>query len=181
MAGVIWSFDLGAKTGFAYGKPGEVPRSGTVGLKRPDEPRCVAYSNLIAFLQDRWTVEKPWMVVKEAAMPLQAFKDRSNSQEAVMAAYGYGAIVEGMAVRFGLYAQDLHPATIRKHFCGSGRLGDRATTKRAVVERCHILGYFPRDCWDDNRGDACAMWDFAASTYGRMTPRELHLFNERVA
>ncbi len=121
------------------------------------------------------------MIVNEAAMPLQAFKDRSNSQDAVMAAYGYAAIVEGMAVRFGIYARDLHPATVRKHFVGSGRLGDRATTKRAVVDRCHLLGYFPRECRDDNRGDACAMFDFAAATYGRMMPRELHLFNERVA
>jgi hypothetical protein len=70
------------------------------------------------------------------------------------------------------------PATVRKHFCGAAHAGERADTKRMVIQRARVLGYIPRDCSDDNRADACAMWDWAAETFGRASRRELVMFGE---
>lgn len=180
ITGPIFALDLGQRCGFAVGRSTPV-RSGTMILKTPSEPRAVAFSNLIAWLNEQWSRERPGLIVKEAPLPLQAFRDRRNSEAGVLMAYGLHGIVEAMGVRFGILVEQAHPATIRKHFVGKGRMGARAETKAAVINRCRVLGYIPRDCVDEDRADALAMWDFAASTHGVMAPTRLHLFGERAA
>jgi hypothetical protein len=176
-AGTIFALDLAARTGFATGRAGERPRSGTVILKDPKEPRAVALGNLIDWLNERWSIEKPALVIKEAPFSLQAFKDHANAEATVLMTYGLHGIVEAMACRFGIECRDAHAATIRKHFLGVGRMGSRVEMKRAVIQRCHVLGYMPRDSHDDNRADALATWDYAAAT----VPSKLYLFGERAA
>jgi hypothetical protein len=176
----VFALDLAVRTGFAVGAPGACPRSGVVTLKRPGELPAVAFSNLIAFLNDQLG-EGPDLIVKEAALPLQGFKDRSNSAAAVILAYGMHAIVEGMAGRFGIRVESVAAPTIRKHFIGRAKLGDRRATKHAVIDRCHLLKLMPRECVDDNRADALATWDFACATFGRRSfdAPALRLFGER--
>ena len=43
---LIAGFDLAVRTGFAVGRPGAVPRSGVVRLKKPDQDLEVAARNL---------------------------------------------------------------------------------------------------------------------------------------
>src|SRR5207253_12209 len=102
----------------------------------------------LAWLNDEWSRGRPALIVKEAPLPLQAFRDRANSEAGVLMAHGLHGIVEAMSVRFGLRLEEAHPATVRKHFIGRARLGARAETKVAVVQRCHVLGLLPRDCRD---------------------------------
>jgi hypothetical protein len=175
--GTIFALDLGSRCGFATGTAGAIPRSGTVILKKPDEPRAVALGNLIHWLNEQWSRARPSLVVSEAPFSLQAFKDHANAELTVRMTYALHGIVEAMCVRFALPHQEIHPATIRKHFLGRARMGTRAESKAAVVARCHLLGYFPKECRDDNRGDACALWDYAAVT----APKKLYLFGERAA
>lgn len=174
-AGTIFALDLGTRTGFAFGPIGDVPRSGTVILKDRKEPRAVACGNLIAWLNEKWSVERPTLVVTEAPFSLQAFKDHANAETTVRMTFALHGIVEGMCARYGVEHEEFHPATIRKHFLGVARMGTRAESKRAVVQRCHVIGYMPKDCVDDNRADALATWDYAAAT----RPAKLYLFGER--
>ena len=166
VTGLIYCLDLGVSTGFAKGKPGDAPTSGTVRLKKPGEGIDVAFSNLIAFLQADFSKEVPAFVVKERIMSLQAFKQLNMGRDVVYAHAGYHAIVEGMCGRFGIDWDDVPDSTARKHFIGKGRLGDRAQTKNAVVARCHALGLMPRDCRDDNRADSLCIHDWACATLG---------------
>lgn len=176
-AGIIFALDLGVRTGFATGPVGDVPRSGTVLLKKPDQPRAGAFGNLIAWLNAEWSRERPTVVVKESMLPLQAFKSLGNAELTVRVTAGLHAIVEGMCARFGLSPIDIADSTARKHFIGRARMGSRAESKKAVIQRCHVLGYMPKDCTDADRADALCLWDCAAAT----APKKLYLFGERVA
>jgi Holliday junction resolvasome RuvABC endonuclease subunit len=175
VAGTIFALDLASRTGYAAGPVGDVPRSGTVILKKPGDPSAVAFGNLIAWLNEQWTRERPALVVTEAPFSLQAFRDHSNAEATVRMTLGLHGIVGGMCHRFGLPLKEFHPATIRKHFLGRGRMGSRAEMKSAVVARCHLLGFMPRDCHDDNRADAIATWDYTAAS----PASKLYLFGER--
>lgn len=176
--GTIFTLDLGQRCGYAVGAAGDVPRSGAKILKAKTEPRCIALGNLVAWLNEEWSREKPALVVKEAPLPLQAFRDRGNSEAGVLMAYGLHGIVEAMSVRFGVRLEQAHPSTVRKHFIGKGRMGARRDTKRAVVRRAQLLGFMPKTSADEDRADAIALWDWAAAHFGHRSGGALHLFNE---
>ena len=177
MGGSILALDLATRTGFAVGPVGEIPRSGCVVLKEKGQEPDFAYSNLIWFLNDLLMKERPAVIVKEAPLALHALRAGVGSQASVELTYGLHAITRGMGKRFGIEVRDAHDASVRKHFIGRGKMDSREETKRAVVQRCHLLGYMPKDCNDDNRGDALATWDWAAATI----PNKLYLFGERAA
>lgn len=166
VTGIIFALDLGSRCGFAAGHPGDEVRSGAVRLKEADETGAIAGSNLICFLQEQWSTERPALVVKEAPLHLEGFRKRANSNVAVRLTLGLHFIVESMAMRFGVRWEEVHPARVRKHFIGIGRMGERAETKAAVVHRCQVLGLLPRSSTDDDRADALAIHDYAVATWG---------------
>lgn len=170
--GPVFALDLGVRSGFAFGAPGERPRVGTVTLKRNGEPRSVAFSNMIHFLNAEWTRCRPALVAKERWWGLGASGDRGNSEAVVYMHVGLHSIVEGMALRFGIPWQEAADSTIRKHFIGIGRKGSRDETKDAVKARCRLLKLMPVDPADpnfddDNLADACAVHDWACATFCR--------------
>lgn len=167
VTGLIFCLDLGVASGFAKGRPGDVPVSGSVRLKKPSESIDVAYANLIAFLCQQFETEKPDLLVKEKMLALQAFAAMGNAEKTVRAHGAYHGIVEGLCVRYGIAWDEVADSTARKHFIGIGRTGDRDETKRAVVARCHALKLMPPDCHDDNRGDALAIHDWACANFGQ--------------
>jgi len=185
-AGLIYALDLGVRTGWCKGRPGaEAPASGSVRLKDSDEDRAVAFAELLKFLNEEWSTDRPAMVVKERMFSLQASAERNNSEAMVRMHAGLHAVVEALCLRFRIpFDRDRHePAdsTVRKHFIGRGRMGTRDETKAAVVRRCHVLNLMPGDSADDNRADAIAVWDWAASTYARRaaSTERLFFFGER--
>jgi hypothetical protein len=185
--------DLGRRLGVAVGPPGFVPASYTLALSKPSGGLAVQAGNLIAVLDlilsgvdprdpARPYGPKPALVVKEAAFSLAAFRDHAVNEAAVLSAFGLHAIVAGMCQRHGVQCRDAHVATVTKHFLGKGRwAGGRAERKNAIVRRCQDLGYFGRDCSDDDRADACAVWDWASVTLARVPPREIRLFGQERA
>lgn len=186
ITGIIQAIDLAQKTGFAIGPPGAMPRSGSVLLKEKKEQRDVAMGNLIAWLQAEWDKEKPALIIREAPLPLAAYKRGKSdtigsvdtAQDGVQIAYGLHGILEGMCKRYGIKLVDAYPARTRKHFIDHANMGSRELTKRAVIERCWLLGYFKRSTFDLDRADACSVWDWAAATYGQRSGA-LHLFGEK--
>lgn len=167
--GIVWALDIGIRCGFCYGLPGAVPVSGSVILKKSDEDRCVAFGNLIWFLHDRWSKQRPHLFVKERRFSMAASKTRNNSQAANDMAGGLHGIAEGMCNRFGVpwirEDHDVADSTMRKHFIGRGRMGTREDTKAAMLTRCKALKLMPADCDDDNQADAIGAWDWACATF----------------
>lgn len=177
MRGLIYAFDLGTRTGLAKGRPGEPPYSCSLILKKTSEPRAIALGNLVAYLAEQWAQETPVLVVTEAPMTLEAFRTLRSSEANVRMHHSLHGVVEAMCARFGIADRliESHNATVRKHFLGIGRLGDREATKAAVVKRCHMLGLMPHDCNDNDRADALATHDWACATYGRKSTSTLNL------
>ncbi len=177
----IFAIDIGSRLGWAFGPvSGGTPDSGTRQIKSPDESQDAAFGNLIHWLSTRWSKDRPALVVKEAPFNLAAFKNAHNSQAAVELTYGLHAIVRGMCNRFSIRCEDVHAATVRKHFLGKANTGTRAGTKDAVIVRARLLKLIPKDCYDNDRADAVATWDFAAAHFGRRAG-VLHLFGEVAA
>lgn len=185
-AGLVYALDLGVRTGWCKGRPGaEAPISGSVTLKDTDQDRAIAFAGLLKFLNEDWSTDRPAIVVKERMFSLQASAERNNSEAMVRMHAGLHAVVEAMCVRFRIpFDREQHePAasTVRKHFLGRGNMGSRSETKAAVIRRCHLLSLIPDDCIDDNRADAVATWDWAASTFARRSAstERLFLFGEQ--
>lgn len=174
----ILALDLGVHTGFAFGSTGGKPSSSAIFLKDASDHRSVACGNLIAWLDKKLREQEPALVVREAPLPLQAFSNLGNGATNVRMTHSLHGIVEGMCVRFGIRTKEVADSTVRKHFIGKARCGTREETKAAVVQRAQLLGYMPKNSTNDNRADACALWDYAAATWGGRMARELHLFGE---
>jgi hypothetical protein len=174
--GPIVGLDLGRKTGFAIGLPGETPRSLSINLNKGKGGRSVTFGNLIGFLDGEFRKERPALVVKEAPVSLQAFKTLGMGEAVVRGTYALHGIVEGLCARWKIPCREEHDATVRKHFIGKGRLGKREATKAAVISRCWQLGYLPRGEHDEDRADACAVWDWACAHVAMIAPKELFLF-----
>lgn len=181
--GPIFALDLGQRSGFAVGSPGDRPRSGAVMLKQKSQARRVACGNLIIFLQQQWSTVMPSLMVTVSPMTLGAFFDMHSSESNVRMQYGLQAIVEAMCDRYGLPLEEISESTVRKHFIGKARTGDRDTTKAAVVERCIVLGLLPLGSTDNDRADALALHDWACATFGRRSAsmNVLHFFGEGAA
>jgi hypothetical protein len=158
---------------------GEPPRSYVKVLKAKDAPREVAYATLLGFLDETFRADLPDLLVKEKPLSLGAFASVNSSGANVRLTYGLHACVEAMCSRYRIRWHEESTDTVRKHFTGKSRYPSRDEAKAAVVARCHLLGYLPRDCHDDDRADACAIFDWAASQHRR--PEALHLFGEAPA
>jgi RNase H-fold protein (predicted Holliday junction resolvase) len=174
----IIALDLGQRCGFAIGESGTIPRSGAVFFKRKDEDRSIALANLISWLGGKIEEKRPDLIVVERPMPLAAYANRNNSEARVKMDYGLHGIVEALCVRYALRPPQAGAyETIRKHFIGVGRVGTREETKAAVVARAKLLKYMPANSEDNDRADACAIFDWASATFaGRHT--EFHLFTD---
>ena len=171
---IVMGIDPATVLGWAIGRAGEIPRSGSVRLKTPSQDRDVAPFNALCFLRDTWILDKPDMVCVEHFMNPAAQK---SADAIILQIEVYGVIV-AMCQAYGIPYKSPERSTVLKHFIGVGRTGDRGETKRAVIQRAIMLGYMPRDCSDDNRADACELFDYAAATYCRTTPARLVLFAE---
>ncbi|MGD9544970.1 hypothetical protein [Methylocystis sp.] len=171
---LILALDIATYTGYALGRAGEIPASGSVRLKRPGEPADVAAFNMRAFLRDRLALERPDLICIEHYLNPVAQK---SADAVILQLMCFGvAVAEAMARDIRL--EKPAPATVRKHFIGAANMGERKATKAAVLNRARVLGYIPRDCRDDNRADACAIFSFASANYARRRPAELMMFGE---
>lgn len=171
------ALDVGRLLGVAVGMPGMIPESYSVVLSKPSAGLAVQAGNLIAFLDQLFRERKPFMLVKEAPFSLAAFSEHRVAEGVVKSAYALHGIIAGMCARHGVECRDAYESTVTKHFTGKGRHGGRAERKAAIIRRCRSLGYLPAGCNDDDRADACAVFDFAAATYAR-APSRLVLFGQ---
>ncbi|MCC3246707.1 hypothetical protein LG047_15510 [Methylocystis sp. WRRC1] len=170
----IMALDIATVCGFCIGRAGEIPRSGSVRLKRPCDGPEVAAFNMRAFLRDQFIFDRPDIIISEHFLNPVAQK---SADAVVLQLYCHGVMhAEAMARNIRVHAP--HAATVRKHFIGAANMGERKATKDAVLNRAKLLGYIPGDCRDDNRADAVALFDWASATIARVPPRNLVLFNE---
>lgn len=165
---LILALDLGLRTGWAFGEAGQRPSSGS-------DKITVAAS--LRWLDEMLrSGERPRLIVVEDVLPLRAYKRLGTAEASVYDALRRQGIVEGVCWYWGIQRRAANVLAVRKHFTGKRSWGDRAAGKGAVIKRCRQLGYVPADCSDEDRCDACAIWDWASATIGRRAPEVLTLF-----
>lgn len=178
---LVLAFDPATTTGFAIGEAGgdAVPESGSVRLRTRHEDIGTALYNLWFFFHHHIIIQygKPDWCVIEAPMAYGGQK----SIEAARLSIALPSIIQLVCKRHSISFREAAASTVRKHFIGSARTGDRAQTKAAVINRCRALGYIPPFSKDDNRADACAVWDFGAHVYARARPSHLILHGEQAS
>lgn len=182
ITGIVYGLDLGTRTGVAFGVAGKKPIVSALRLKKPEEHRAVAFGALLDFLVAAFEQCRPGLVAKERMLQTAALlKLSGGNDDNIRMHAGLHAVVESVCLRYGVPWTEAADSTIRKHFLGKAKLGDRASTKAAVLARCQLLGIVPRDCADDNMADAAAVHDWAAATYcqASTSTRELFLFGEQ--
>ena len=178
VTGPVWGFDLGRRTGFSHGLPGAPPVSGVWELKGTLGEMGATFMERI---QTAWKEVRPALVAAEDTLTLAALMKLSRGNENVVKVhYGLSMILASMCDRWSVPFIPGHNATYRLHFIGRGRLGERHLTKAAVVNRCHLIGIMPKDCFDEDRADSLAVQDWACATYGQRSAsiQELYLTGE---
>jgi len=179
--GIVYGLDLGVRTGVAFGVAGAAPTVTAVKLKKPGEHRAVVFKTLLDFLVRAFEQSPPCLVAKESMLQTAALlKLSGGSDDNIRVHAGLHAVVEAVCGRYGVPWTEVADSTVRKHFLGVAKLGDRKSTKAAVVARCHLLGLLGKAVHDDNMADAVAVHDWATATYCRQSAstRELFMWGE---
>ena len=161
---LILALDIATRTGFARGRVGELPVSGSINFGRDGSSRnrtdAAIFAAALRWLSQELQPEpRPDLVIMEAMLPPDAA--RGSTQRAVRDRLaGLQGIVKGVSHLRGI--GEIAEATvgnIRGHFIGDRSL-KRAKAKSTVMERCRALGW---ECADDNAGDALALWSYACA------------------
>ena len=114
------------------------------------------------------TLVKAKIVFIEAPIIIAA-----SSTHTMMSLIQLVGAVRAAASRAGCAVRMVATSTVRRHFIQAGNLKS-AEAKRAVMERCRLLGY---SITDDNSADACAAWDYGMSTVNpKFAPKSTPLF-----
>ena len=161
---LILALDLATRTGFARGRVGELPISGSINFGRNGSSRNRTGGAIFAAAL-RWVSQelepqpRPDLLIMEAMLPPDAVRG-STSRALRDRLAGLQGIMKGVAHLRGI--GEIAEATvgdIRGHFIGDRSL-KRDHAKRTVMERCRALGW---QCNDDNAGDALALWSYACA------------------
>jgi hypothetical protein len=181
------ALDLASETGFVNALAGErTPRCGTWKLKRSGDDAQRSFRKLGQFLRDEMVLERPDIVFIEAPVNLGAFLEKDEtapkgarfrtSSDTISMLHGLVAVVHAICGGcYGITCVQANVQSVRRHFLGVARPQD---PKRAVVDRCHVLGYLPRENRNHNIADALALFDWGCATHARVQPRELVMFQE---
>jgi hypothetical protein len=175
---MIIALDLGRNLGVALGRAGTPrPQSLALPMSRSWDGRADTFLELRRFMEEHLAhlAGRPLFVVKESPPHLKAFLTLRDSSASARTTMGYHATIETSCRLFHVPVFEQGVRTVRLHFIGNAALA-REAAKAAVLSRCHELGYLPRDCDDNDRGDALAVFDWASVHIARVAPAELHLF-----
>lgn len=182
---LVMALDLAVSMGWAIGRAGEKPRAGSHRLKSPDDPSQRACKRLGIWLRDQFSLETPDLVVIEAPINIGGLIDwkkdsgekptfRSNP-ETISLLHRLVGGVETICGPYGVRCVTANVQTVRKHVVGKAR---PENPKQAVLARCKMLGYLPKDSRDTDAADAIALHIYASDVICRATPAGIVLFGE---
>jgi crossover junction endodeoxyribonuclease RuvC len=156
----ILALDVATVCGFARGKVGEIPTSGSIrfdgGATRPTDNQVFgAALNWIVALFEQGPL--PDVLIMEALLPPTAMKGETTTAVRDRLG-GLHGIARGVAHRYGVgEISTVSVGAVRSHFIGDRSLR-REAAKREVLYKCQALGW-PAANFD--AADACAVWHYA--------------------
>ncbi|RWC91684.1 MAG: hypothetical protein EOS72_03245 [Mesorhizobium sp.] len=159
----ILFIDAASRYGWARGRPGEMPESGSARFAREGASQGAVAWGAMSFIANQVQTYRPDEIVIEAPLPATLVNGKTSlaTQEILM---GLPFAIQGMA--YGLQAYNVSVARvskIRTHFIGKNSKGEIA--KPAVWRKCLALGWVSSDDEDlsHDRTDALAGWSYAGT------------------
>lgn len=153
----ILALDIATCTGFAFGKPGQTPRSGSIRLAKTGASNGEIGQGMLTWLVDFITVNKPDMIYYEVPLDPRHM-GKSTTFKTARILLGLPFLVETIAQARGIFKmREAGVQDVRKFFVGQAR---PANKKEAVKARCRQLGW---SAVDDNAADALGLWAFACA------------------
>jgi len=172
---LILALDVATRTGYAYGKVGETPVSGSIAFGNSTDNPNVVFAAALDWLSGFLEPEpRPDIVVLEALLPPDAM--RGHTQKAVRDRLaGLHGIMRAVArLRCVGEIVECTVGDVREHFIGT-RGEKRKVAKHQTMLMCQKLGW---KCKDDNAADALAIWSYAGAIIAPETAlRTVPLFN----
>ena len=180
MTSGILAIDLATRTGWCRGHVGEFPEFGSVNFGKTGKViNCsdAVFASAMAWMSDLIADDVPDVVIIESLLPPEAMKNRTSRQVRDRLA-GLHGVIRAVARWRGVgEIAEASVGQVRAHFIGTRSLG-RDQAKKAVVARCHRLGW---DVDNDNEADACALWSYACALADPHLALQLvPLFNPKV-
>lgn len=156
----ILALDIATTTGWARGRVGSMPVSGSVRFGKAEASNNAVFAAAVKWIAALLEPQpRPDILVMEAMLPPAAKVGFTNVDVRDRLA-GLHGIVRGVAHLRGVYDIATYSVgDIRQHFIGERGL-KRFVAKARIVERCRQLGW---PCETDDAGDALAAWSYACS------------------
>jgi hypothetical protein len=158
----ILAIDGASYFGFAIGRAGERPRSGSRWFaKGQGASQGAVFSGAMKWLSTVIDAEHPDMIVIEAPLNPEFTKGFSNINN-VEVSFGLAGCLHGMAFLRGIYDfESVQVRQVRSHFIGKNIKGPEG--KQAVWRKCMALGWINStdDDLTEDRTDALALWSYA--------------------
>ncbi len=156
---LIWALDIATVTGFAIGRANERPKAHSVRFAPVGSTSDTLFGACLEWFSD--TLERepnPDILAIEDLLPPTARLGTTNTGVQHKLA-GFHGIVRGLA-RHAQIPEVISASVldVRQHFIQERTL-KREAAKRAVYERCKMLGWTASD---DNAADALALWSYTA-------------------
>ncbi|MER9961671.1 hypothetical protein NKJ72_12000 [Mesorhizobium sp. M0045] len=159
----ILFIDAASRFGWARGRPGEQPESGSAHFASEGASQGAIAWGAMRFIADQIQTYRPDEVVIEAPLPATLVNGKTSlaTQEILM---GLPFAIQGMAFGLQMYRVSVaRVSKIRTHFIGKNSKGEIA--KPAVWRKCLALGWISADDEDlsHDRTDALAGWHYAGA------------------
>ena len=165
--GGILALDLARITGWCYGLPWDDPPAfGTwhMPLQGGEGAKFAAFENELIEAVEAF---QPARILAESPLPLAAMNNRASAWQQL----GMRAFVRSTAYRHSIPTGEISADMVRMELLGLSRVpGNPDGIKQHVVLWCRRKGWRVPD---HNAGDACLLWEWAASR-ARGTNRVQH-------
>jgi hypothetical protein len=174
----ILALDVATITGFARGRVGATPVSGSVRFGNFETKNNAVFGKALAWISKELEPQpRPDLVILEALLPPDAMKGKTSKAVRDRLA-GLHGIMRAVANLRGIpEIAEASVGDIRGHFIFD-RAARRETAKAETLLQCRRLGW-PAE--DDHAGDACALFSYACALIDPKTALQVSPLFRRTA
>ena len=164
---LLLAMDVSARAcGMALGPTDAKPQVAVKAFRQKGESIDVSIDAMAVFMRDLFERSPPDLVAVERYIAKVFRKEPGWIRDEQLLMF---SAIRTVTVCYGASFVCEQASTIRKHFCGRAWSDNvNVDTKGMVLTRARQLGYDVGN--DTDKADACATWDWAASTHARRAP-----------
>jgi crossover junction endodeoxyribonuclease RuvC len=174
----ILALDVATKTGWARGRPRDVPTSGSIRFAAKGASHGAIFAGAFDWFREFTENERPDVLVLEDLLPFRAKMGQTTKDTARVLA-GLHGVIRLVAFKRGMFKVQAVPVPdVRHHFIGGNYKREKA--EGYTIEKCRSLGW--RCDRDPDAANALALWSYwAARVVPETALRVSPLFQKGIA